>query len=147
MKYQGFFKPINPQKYRGNVKNIVYRSSYELKFMSWLDRHPSVLEWASEEFCIPYMSPLDNRLHRYFPDFIFRQKNKDGKDETIVVEIKPHVQTLEPKRTEKKSKRTFINEVKTYGVNKKKWEAAQQLCNEKGWKFMILTEKELNIKW
>jgi hypothetical protein len=89
MSYKGFFKPSNPAKYRGDPSNIVYRSSWELKFMKYLDAHKDVLEWSSEEFAIPYRSPLDNQIHRYFPDFKLKKRNPEGVIETLVVEIKP----------------------------------------------------------
>ena len=74
-KYKGIFKPYNPAKYRGNPTNIVYRSSWELKLMIHLDKHPDVIWWSSEEVTIPYISPIDGRPHRYFPDFIVHLKN------------------------------------------------------------------------
>ena len=66
--YKGLFRPKNPSKYRGDPSNIIFRSSWELRFMTYLDAHPDVLEWSSEEFCIPYVSPIDGRIHRYFPE-------------------------------------------------------------------------------
>ena len=65
---KGMFKPKNPQKYRGDPTNIIYRSSFELKLMVYLDQHPEVISWGSEEIIIPYKSPIDNRYHRYFVD-------------------------------------------------------------------------------
>ena len=66
---QGLFYPKNTEKYKGDFSNIVYRSSWELKFMHWADESKNVLEWSSEELVIPYLSPLDNKMHRYFVDF------------------------------------------------------------------------------
>lgn len=142
MRYKGYFRPKNPNKYKGDPTNIIYRSSWELKLMSYLDAHPDVVKWSSEEFMIPYRSPVDNRLHRYFPDMWV--KKKDG--EVLLIEVKPLYQVEEPKK-EGKSKKTYINEVMTYGVNQAKWASAREFCADRGWKFMILTEKELNIKW
>jgi hypothetical protein len=105
MAYKGTFRPRNPQKYKGDHTNIIYRSSWELKLMMWLDTHPDVLEWSSEEIIIPYRSPIDGKVHRYFPDFYVRKKNKDGKIETILVEVKPYAQTQEPKKQKKVSKK------------------------------------------
>lgn len=142
---QGFFKPKNPQKYNGDPTNIVYRSGWELKFMLYLDGHRDVVKWSSEEIVIPYKSPVDGRWHRYFPDFLIVAKNKEGLMETTLIEIKPAAQTVEPARKTKKTKR-YINEVFTWGINSSKWSAAQKYCDERGWKFKILTEKELGIK-
>jgi len=82
MSYKGRFKPRNPNKYKGNPDNIIYRSLWELKLMRYLDHHTDVLEWASEEFYIPYVSPIDKRVHRYFPDFWIKKKNPEGQVET-----------------------------------------------------------------
>jgi len=76
---QGRFRPQKPEKYKGDPTKIVYRSSYELKFMQYCDLTESVNEWRSEEFFIPYISPLDNKVHRYFPDFFVKYKDKNGK--------------------------------------------------------------------
>ena len=75
---QGKYRPHNPQKYGGNPSNIVYRSSYELKFMQYCDLTESVNSWKSEEFCVAYRSPIDDKVHRYFPDFFVKYKDKDG---------------------------------------------------------------------
>ena len=88
MSYKGWFKPQNPKKYKGDPNNIVYRSSWELRVMKWLDEHPNILWWASEELPIRYVSPVDNKIHRYFPDFIARVK-ENGKETTMVLEVKP----------------------------------------------------------
>ena len=72
--HQGRFKPKNSAKYVGDPTNIIYRSSYELKFMKWCDINDNITEWGSEEVAIPYRSPIDNRIHRYFPDFYFFKK-------------------------------------------------------------------------
>jgi len=146
MAYSGKFTPKNPQKYKGDPTNIIYRSSWELKLMMWFDTHPDVLEWSSEEIVIPYRSPIDGKVHRYFPDFYVRKRNKDGMVETIIVEVKPFAQTQEPKKQSKVSKR-YINEVKTWGINSYKWKAARDYCEDRKWKFQIITEKELGIKY
>ena len=74
--YKGRYRPSNPRKYKGDPTNVIYRSSWELKFMKWCDLNESVMEWQSEEFAIPYKHPIDGRFHRYFPDFLVRIKNK-----------------------------------------------------------------------
>ena len=84
---QGRFHPQNPGKYKGDLQNIIYRSSWELKFMQWCDRNPNVIEYASEEFCIPYLSPIDGRVHRYFPDFIMKVKEQSGEIKKYIIEI------------------------------------------------------------
>lgn len=138
---QGFFKPKNPDKYRGDPTNIVYRSGWELRLMSHFDLHSDVIWWSSEERIIPYRSPVDNRVHRYFPDFLIHVKTMEGKYETVLIEVKPKAQTQPPKRTEK-SKR-YLNEVMTWGVNEAKWKAAEEYCKDRGWKFQVFTEDHI----
>jgi hypothetical protein len=142
---QGHFQPNNPRKYRGNPKEIIYRSSWELKFMTTLDAHPDVLEWGSEEIVIQYRNPIDNSMHRYFVDFYVKQRNKHGVIETILVEIKPAKQVKKPAVKKKPTKR-YIQEVATWGINQAKWEAAEAYCKRKGWQFRVMTESELGIK-
>lgn len=141
--YQGKFKPRNPAKYKGNVSNIIYRSGYELKFMNWCDLNSDILEWGSEEIFIPYRSPLDNKVHRYFVDFFVKIRKGDS-TRMCLIEVKPHRFTQEPKIPKRKTKR-FIEEVKQWGVNLAKWESAKQFCEDRKWEFIIITEKELGI--
>lgn len=143
MSYKGRFRPKNPSKYKGDPSNIIYRSSWELRVMKYLDENSSVLWWASEELFIPYLSPVDNRPHRYFPDFIVRALNKDKKEVTMVIEVKPEKQTKPP--AQKRKTRQYLNEVVTYAVNEAKWKAANLFCKEHGWEFKILTEKDLGL--
>ena len=139
MRYQGKFTPRFPRKYKGDPTNIIYRSSWEYKFMVWADTSTSVQEWASEEIAIPYISPVDGKRHRYFPDFYVKVKGKKS-----LVEVKPLYQTKEPK-TQKKINKKYIREVVTYSVNNAKWKAAQKFCKAYGWQFKIVTEKELKV--
>lgn len=139
---QGFFKPKNPKKYIGDPTNIVYRSGWEKRVMDWADTQSSVLRWCSEEVVIPYVSPVDGRYHRYFVDFFVEAKGRDGVVRKILIEVKPHAQTQEPKVQSRKTKR-YITEVVTYGVNQAKWKAAEEYCKDKGWEFLILTEEQL----
>ena len=143
--YKGKFTPKNPKKYGGDPTNIVYRSLWERKVMVYLDDNPNVLEWRSEEVAIPYISPVDGRPHRYFPDFIVKVKKPDGNTKTMMLEVKPKVQTKEPKKG-KKVTRAYINEVATWGVNQAKWHSAQEFCADRGWEFKLITETELGIK-
>lgn len=143
--YKGYFKPKNSKKYKGNPTNIIYRSSWELKLMMRLDEDPNIISWGSEEIVIPYRSPLDNKIHRYFVDFIVTKINKQGIKETVLIEVKPAKQTKPPK-VQKNITRKYITEVKTWGVNEAKWKAAKEYCDDRKWKFYIFTEKELGVK-
>ena len=146
MAYKGKFRPKNPQKYRGDPTKIIYRSLWERNCMRYFDENPNVLKWSSEEIIVPYKSPLDGRYHRYFPDFLIRVKNKQGKLETIMIEVKPLKETKEPK-PQKRLTKNYLYEVKTWSINKSKWQAAIEFCKDRKWKFMIITEKELGIKY
>ena len=138
MAYSGRFIPNNPKKYLGNSTNIWYRSLWERRVMVHLDSNSSVIGWSSEEIVIPYLSPIDNRYHRYFPDFFV--KTDTG---TMVLEVKPLNQSILPVKKNNKMTKRYLNEVMTYGVNQAKWKAAEEYCGTRGWKFKVLTEKEL----
>lgn len=144
MSYKGKFIPKNPQKYKGNPNNIIYRSTWEVRAMKYFDTNPNVLWWASEELHIKYFSPVDKRVHRYFPDFIIRVKKSDGTTSTYMIEIKPESQTK--LRTTNRNTRKFIKEAATYLVNQAKWNAATEFCKDHGWEFKVLTEHDLGIK-
>jgi hypothetical protein len=143
MSYKGRFIPKNPQKYAGDVSNIIWRSTWERQVMNWLDLSDNVVYWSSEELVIKYFSPVDNKIHRYFPDFIVKIKKRDGMVMTHVIEVKPEYQTRQP--TQKKKTKRFIEESITYVVNQSKWKAAEEFCKDRGWVFQVLTEKHLGI--
>lgn len=143
MAYKGYFQPKNPQKYKGNPTNIIYRSLWECKLMSHLDSHPDVIEWSSEEIIVPYRSPIDGKIHRYFPDFVVKKKLPNGLTETLMIEVKPFAQTIEPKVQARSRK--YIREVYNWGINSAKWKAAREYCANRKWKFVLFTEKELGI--
>lgn len=145
MAYSGRFSPKNPKKYRGDPTNIIFRSLWELRVMKYLDENVNIIEWCSEEIAIPYISPVDNRRHRYFPDFVIKTMQPDGSAKVMMLEVKPKHQTQEPK-VQKKKTRKYLTEVMTWGVNQAKWKAAEEYCLDKGWSFMLITEAELGIK-
>ena len=144
MAYSGKFSPKNPTKYLGDPTNIIYRSLWERRVMVHLDENPGVIKWSSEEVVIPYLSPVDNRWHRYFPDFYVQTKNKQGMLESRILEIKPKSQAVAPKAKKRVTKQ-YIQEVMTYGINEAKWKAATEYCKDRNWKFMVLTEDDLGI--
>lgn len=144
--YKGRFAPNNPQKYKGNHTNIIYRSLWELKLMMKLDGHPDVLQWSSEEIRIPYISPLDGRRHTYFVDFYVKMKTRDNTIKEVLIEVKPKYQTVPPKvQDAKRPTKKYLREVSTWGVNSAKWEAAKRYCEERGWTFEIFHEDHLGI--
>ena len=137
---KGFFKPRNISKYKGNPTQIVFRSSWELTLMERLDKDPSIIQWSSESIIIPYRSPLDGKIHRYFPDMWL--KKKDGTQ--LLIEVKPKKQTLPPIKKGKVN-RKYVREVITYKINMAKWESAKAYCEKRGYKFIFITETDLGI--
>ena len=146
MSHHGKYFPRHPKKYKGNPTNIVYRSSWEKKFMNWCDLTESVSEWQSEEFFIPYRSPIDGRVHRYFPDFFVKYKDNNGKKRVLVIEVKPKKETKMPTTNPKRRTKSWAYSVRTYAVNQAKWKAAKEFCKDNNYEFKIMTEHELGIR-
>lgn len=144
MSYKGKYRPEYPQKYKGDPTNIIYRSLWERKFMVYCDKNPNILEWGSEELALPYRSPIDNRIHRYFPDFYIKVKESAGQIKKYLVEVKPKRQTVEPAVQKRKTKQ-YIYEVVEYAKNQAKWKAAREFCKDRLWEFKIITEDDLGI--
>lgn len=136
------WSPTNPEKYIGDYRNIIARSSWEVKMFNWCDRNPQVTKWVSEELVIPYLSPVDNKIHRYFPDIIMEIKDNNGIVTRYVAEIKPFKETIPPNN--KRKTKYLLEATKTYAVNSSKWKAAEAWCVKNNMVFIILTEKELN---
>ena len=137
---QGYYKPQHPEKYVGDVNSIVYRSRLELRFYKFFDMSSNVLSWACEEFKIEYVSQLDRKVHRYFPDAIIKIKTKGGREKVVMIEIKPKTQCFEPKKPKNVNSKRYINETLTYQKNQDKWQAAINFCKSKGMEFMVLHE-------
>lgn len=135
--------PKNPDKYIGDVNNIISRSSWETRLLNWLDASPSVLCYNSEEFIVPYISPIDGRPHRYFVDFLAKVKTRSG-IKTYAIEVKPQREMVPP--VQSKNKKKMLTETTTYLVNQAKWEAARAICKQKGIEFIVLNENDLGIK-
>ena len=144
MSYKGKYYPSFPRKYKGDPTNIIYRSLWERKFMVYCDKNDNILEWASEEIAIPYRSPIDNRVHRYFPDFYMKVKETNGKIKNYVIEVKPAKQTIPPKKPKRQTK-GYIREAYEYARNQAKWKMAKEFCADRQWEFKVVTEKELGI--
>ena len=147
MAYKGKFTPINPKKYKGNPSRIVYRSLWERKFMVYCDTNNSILEWGSEEVIIPYLSPWDGRVHRYFPDFYIKVRQHDKTIKKYIIEIKPKKQCQPPVATPKRKTKKWFGEVKTWGINEAKWKYATKWCENNGMEFKVLNEDHLNIRY
>lgn len=144
MSYKGKYQPTNPKKYRGDYTNIIYGSLWERKFMKYCDTNQNIIEWGSEILALPYRSPIDNRIHKYFPDFYIKVKESNGEIKKYIIEIKPKKQTIEPIPQKKKTK-GYIYEVYEYARNQAKWKAAREFCADNGLEFKVLTENELGV--
>ena len=139
---QGIFVPKNPNKFIGS--KAIYRSGLELKFFRFCDDNKNVKKWGSENVIVPYMSPLDNRGHKYYVDNYIEilEGNKLVK---YLVEIK-HSRETKPPKTKYRNRRHLLYEQKTFITNQAKWKAAREYSKKRGYKFIILTEKELILK-
>ena len=142
MPYKTKYNPQNKSKYIGDPTKIVCRSLWERRVCKYLDENVNVIRWGSEELAIPYYSPVDKKMHRYYPDFIAEIKSPDGSVRTYVIEVKPKKQTKAPEKKKKKTK-SYIRECMTFAVNEAKWKSANKVCVNKGWDFIILTEDDI----
>jgi hypothetical protein len=137
---QGYYTPNNPHKYAGDVSKIRYMSSWELSMHVFLDNNTQIIKWASECIAIPYIKPTDNKLHRYYPDYYIMYMDKHGKVRQIIVEVKPDSQTKVSKAKKKQNK--MYDDI-TLAINIAKWQACQNWCNQQGFEFQIITEKQM----
>lgn len=132
---QGIFVPKNPKKYIG-ASAPVYRSAWELAYMTFLDKHPNVLQWSSEPLKIEYFHPFEKRMARYIPDFLVVYRDKEGRTVGELVEIKPLAETVVEEAKTKQHR--YVVE-----VNRAKWQAAEIWCKKRNLKFRVMTEKDL----
>lgn len=137
--YKGKYRPLNIAKYRGDPTNIIYRSLWEKRLMKWCDANTKVKWWNSESIVIPYRCATDGKVHRYFPDFLIHFHNH----EIYCIEVKPSKETLQPVKKRGKRRSQLLSETLTYAKNVSKWEAAQEYCKRKGWRFEIWDEHVL----
>lgn len=143
--HQGKYIVKNRHKYVGDADNVIYRSSWEKKLFIWLDLNESVISWSSEEAIVPYISPLDGKVHRYFVDAHMEIIDVYGNRKLYLLEVKPKTQTIEPKKQDKITK-GYIQNVTTWAVNQAKWKAAEEFCKSRGWEFKLITEDILYPK-
>lgn len=141
--HQGKFTPKNPEKYKGDPSSITYRSSYEYHVFVFCDRRKDVIEWSSETVIVPYYDPTKGKKRRYMVDLWIKYRDKNGEIQTALVEVKPEIQTRPPVASPRKKKSTIIEEQTTWITNQAKWQAAEKFAKERGWKWMILTERHI----
>tara|TARA_R100000734_G_C3298275_1_gene89218 strand:+ start:418 stop:858 length:441 start_codon:yes stop_codon:yes gene_type:complete len=138
MSYKGKYKIKKPEKYAGDVSNVVFRSLWERNAFRWCEDNPKVKLWNSEGVVVPYKCTIDKKLHRYFVDLLIEMENK----KIYLIEIKPKSQTVPPVKKSRKTKR-YINEALTFSRNQDKWTAADKFAKHNGWEFQVWTEETL----
>jgi uncharacterized protein (DUF433 family) len=92
----GKYDPKNPDKYIGDIHNIIYRSSWEYRFCTYCDTNEAILKWSSEPVVIPYYNPLDKKDHNYNVDFYIKVLKEDTNEQEWIIEIKPEVRFGRP---------------------------------------------------
>jgi len=142
---QGKFRPKNPDKYKGDVGEIYYRSNWERVFCEWCDKSDNIICWQSEERRIRYYDPVAKKTRTYFPDFYIKYKRGDGIIVEEIIEVKPNRQVQGPAQNPKRRSKAWLKEVYTYATNQAKWKAASEWCEDRGMNFRLITEKELKL--
>lgn len=149
---QGWYRLLNPEKFIRPIDELMksykeghvnYKSSLELKAIRYCDWNSNVNKWSLEPFAIQYLKPTTGKFHRYYIDLVIEFNNS----EKFLVEVKPFSQTKPPTKPGKltnKSKLNYSRNLETWLINQAKWAAAKEFCKTNGFKFIILTEKELN---
>lgn len=135
--HSGIVDPKYCHKYvNGKLKTepAIYRSGLEFQFMTYCENNPNIVKWASEPIEIPYTCRLDNKQHKYYPDFVFQNK----KGNIVIVEVKPENQTVKPDVCDT----LWLKEQWIKNVDK--WNAAKEYAEKRGMKFIIVTEKFFN---
>ena len=138
--YQGYYIPKNPEKYVGDLTKIRFMSSWELQTHQFFDNNQKILKWSSEGIVVPYLNPLDKKMHRYYIDYWIEYTDANGKLCRDLIEVKPKNQT---KTSRAKNPRTKLYEDARYAINIAKWTAAKKFAAEHGWNFRILTEEQV----
>ena len=110
--------------------------------MVYCDLNENIIEWGSEEIALPYRSPIDRKIHRYFPDFYIKVKESNGSIKKYLIEIKPKRQTTPPPKPKRQTKK-YLYEAYEYAKNQAKWAAAEEFCKDRMWEFKVITENEL----
>jgi TnsA endonuclease N terminal len=132
---QDYYTVINKEKYVGAGKPY-YRSSWEKTVMRFLDLNENVIKWASEAVRIPYTNPFTNKYSVYIPDFLALYKDKDGKEHSEIIEVKPHAQTMLSESKRQRDKLAMV-------LNAYKWKAATEYALQHGMKFRVITEHDI----
>ena len=130
--HQGYVPQKFCTKLFQSAKNepIIYRSGLELQFIQYCENNINVAKWASEPIEIKYFNRLKNKEARYYPDYVVEHVS----GERVIVEIKPGNQCKKPDATDSQ----WLKEA--WVTNMDKWTAAKKFAEERGMKFIIVTE-------
>ena len=109
-----------------------------------LNLSPSVLLGLERLCCKAGYRNNINKIHKYFVDLVASLKDRTGKIQNLLIEVKPEKQTKPPTITNRKKQSTMLYEKVTWAVNQAKWDAARAWSKSKGYTFIILNEKHLN---
>jgi len=96
---------------------------------------------------IKYVSPIDQKVHRYYTDFAVKYTNKNNEIRRSIIEVKPEKQSHKPKISYTKSgkpTRRYMKEHYTWKVNEAKWAYAEQWCKANGYTFEVWNEKDID---
>jgi hypothetical protein len=142
----GKYSPRNPDKYIGDIHNIIYRSSWEYRFCIYCDNNDSILKWSSEPVAIDYYNPLDKKDHKYNVDFYIKVQREDQTEQDWIIEIKPENQTKKPiyegVNTLAKLK-SYNRNMQIWITNQAKFKAAKLWAEKRGYKFGVVDENFL----
>ena len=142
----GKYKLKHPSKYIGDPDNIIFRSSWELRFCKYCDENDKIIKWSSEPISIDFWNPLDKKTHRYHPDFYIKVRKEDNSEEDWILEIKPQNQykkELEPKLTGRitpKKLKEYNDKKTVWIINRCKFEAATRFAESIGYRFGAIDE-------
>ena len=146
---QGKYVPVNPNKYKGKMP-IYYRSSWEKRLCSFFDTNENVIKWTSESIVVPYYNPITQRQHRYFPDFTVEYYNESGELIKEIIEVKPEKEAAvaegratPPAKGKRQSTQSYLKQMATHVKNTQKWDAAKIVAARLGYRFRVITEKDL----
>lgn len=155
--YTGKFEPKNKEKCVNLLRHgslPIYRSSWEARVFNKLDLSPNVLFWGSElpETIVKYPHPFEKdndgkpKIKNYHPDIYIHLVDKAGNHVKCLIEVKPLKESEEPTLPQRKTKKAMDNYNRTlasYLVNKSKWKFASRWCRSIGYRFLVLTEKQI----
>lgn len=142
----GKYEPKNPEKYIGDVHNIIYRSSWELRFCIYCDNNDGIVKWSSEPVVIPYYNPLDKKEHNYNVDFYMKVIKENSDEQEWLIEIKPKKQIQKPifeGITTLPKLKSYNRNMQIWITNQAKFKAAKEWALKRGFKFGVIDENFL----